>query len=144
MICTSSYKFHGVQFFLTRRCIIHENFRTLTRENSPSSVLSSPVMLAVVRCAFNGRLRRCIDWEQGRIGGRDTKRSDVIVGTKTEGVQDKGKRRPWPCARMQDHVPFEPFRDSRELSRASVSLQKWYIASKLYTVTLNIASICVS
>lgn len=53
--------------------------------------------------------------------------------TKVEGEQDKEKRRPWLCARMHDHVPFEPFRDSRELSRARAHPYHWDIASKLYT-----------
>lgn len=51
-----------------------------------------------------------------------------------EGERDKEKRRPWSCARMHDRVPFEPFRDSRELSRAPVSLLKNDISRvKLYT-----------
>lgn len=66
----SSYKFHGVQF-LAWRCIIHGNSRALT-----------PAIIHPCRCYRRccGRrsqvcvqrkiLRRCIDWEQGRIGVR--------------------------------------------------------------------------
>lgn len=123
-ICTSLYKFYGVRLFWARRCIIHENSSTLTRDKPPLSVLSSPVTSVVVRCAFNGRVGRCVDWEQGQIG-RDTKRSDVIVGTKEPKERRTKKNGGRDCTRgYKTQVSFESFRDSRELSRASISLQK--------------------
>lgn len=121
-----SYKFHGLRL-LARRWIIHGNSRTLSHDNPPLSVLSSRL-----RWPQSG-VRPAEDFVGALTGNKGELAVEIrsVATWLDERRRSTKEKRPWSCVRMHDHAPFEPFRDSRELFRAPVSLRKMIYRRKI-------------
>lgn len=100
----------------------------VSHDNPPLSVLSSRLRWpqSGVRPAedFVGALT-------GNKGESAVEIRSVATWLDERRRSTKEKQRPWSCVRMHDYAPFEPFRDSRELSRAPVSLRKMIYRRKI-------------